>query len=98
MPPATPAPRPPCCPNRPGRGLKGWPWGRRGGRRGGGGGVGVWFVVSGGALSWQRVLLPPGLPLGAGQQTPRLRSALEGLLEDRVLDDVGQLHFAIEPG
>src|SRR6218665_1893770 len=40
------------------------------------------------ALSWQRLLLPPGLPLGAGQQTPRLRSALEGLLEDRVLDDV----------
>src|SRR6218665_814474 len=40
----------------------------------------------------------PGLRGGAGQQTPRLRSALEGLLEDRVLDDVGQLHFAIEPG
>src|SRR6218665_401303 len=70
MPPATPAPRPPCCRNRPGRALK---W-------------------------WQRLLWPPGLPLGAGQQTPRLRSALEGLLEDRVLDDVGQLHFAIEPG
>src|SRR6218665_69643 len=66
------------------------------GRGAGGGGVGG--VVGGGGLSWQRLLLPPGLPLGAGQQTPRLRSALEGLLEDRVLDDVGQLHFAIEPG
>src|SRR6218665_3477765 len=55
-------------------------------------------VVPARALSWQRLLLPPGLPLGAGQQTPRLRSALEGLLEDRVLDDVGELHFAIEPG
>src|SRR6218665_559433 len=48
----------------------------------------VGAVVPARALSWQRLLLPPGLPLGAGQQTPRLRSALEGLLEDRVLDDV----------
>ena len=55
-------------------------------------------VVPARALSWQRVQLPPGLPLGAGQQTPRLRSVLEGLLEDRVLDDAAQLHFAIEPG
>src|SRR6218665_2792995 len=61
-------------------------------------GAEVVAVVAARALSWQRLLLPPGLPLGAGQQTPRLRSALEGLLEDRVLDDVGQLHFAIEPG
>src|SRR6218665_1824310 len=61
-------------------------------------GAEVVAVVPARALSWQRLLLPPGLPLGAGQQTPRLRSALEGLLEDRVLDDVGQLHFAIEPG
>ena len=55
-------------------------------------------VVPARALSWQRVQLPPGLPLGAGQQTPRLRSVLEGLLEDRVLDDAAQLHFAISPG
>lgn len=54
-------------------------------------------VVPARALSWQRVQLPPGLALGAGQQTPRLRSALEGLLEDRVLDDAAQLHFAIQP-
>lgn len=50
------------------------------------------------ALSWQKVQLPPGLPLGAGQQTPRLRSVLEGLLEDRLLDDPAQLHFALQPG
>ncbi|RYF63466.1 MAG: general secretion pathway protein GspL, partial [Comamonadaceae bacterium] len=50
------------------------------------------------ALSWQRVHLPPGLALGSGQQTPRLRSALDGLLEDRVLDDAAQLHFALQPG
>lgn len=55
-------------------------------------------VVPARALSWQKVQLPPGLPVGAGQQTPRLRSALEGLLEDRVLDDAAQLHFALQPG
>lgn len=55
-------------------------------------------VVPARALSWQRVQLPPGLPLGAGQQTPRLRSVLDGLLEDRVLDDASQLHFALQPG
>ena len=55
-------------------------------------------VVPARALSWQRVQLPPGLPLVAGQQTPRLRSVLEGLLEDRLLDDAAQLHFALQPG
>lgn len=55
-------------------------------------------IVPARALSWQKVQLPPGLPVGAGQQTPRLRSALEGLLEDRVLDDATQLHFALQPG
>ena len=55
-------------------------------------------VVPLAALSWQRVQLPPGIPLGANQQTPRLRSILEGLLEDRLLDDPAQLHFALQPG
>ena len=55
-------------------------------------------VVPLAALSWQRVQLPPGIPLGAHQQTPRLRSILEGLLEDRLLDDPAQLHFALQPG
>ena len=55
-------------------------------------------VVPARALSWQRVTMPAGVPLGAGQQTPRLRSVLEGLLEDRVLDDASQLHFALQPG
>lgn len=54
-------------------------------------------VVPARALSWQRVQLPPGLALGAGQQTPRLRSVLDGLLEDRLLDDASQLHFALQP-
>ena len=55
-------------------------------------------VVPARALSWQRVQIPAGVPLGTGQQTPRLRSVLEGLLEDRVLDDASQLHFALQPG
>ena len=55
-------------------------------------------VVPARALSWQRVQLPQGVPLGAGQQTPRLRSVLEGLLEDQLLDDPAQLHFALQPG
>lgn len=55
-------------------------------------------VVPARALSWQTVQLPPGLSVGTGQQTPRLRSALEGLLEDRLLDDAAQLHFALQPG
>ena len=46
------------------------------------------------ALSWQRVTLPPGISL----QSPRLRAVLEGLLEERLLDDPAQLHFALQPG
>ena len=47
------------------------------------------------ALSWQRVTLPQNLPLA---NAPRLRAVLEGLLEDRLLDDPAQLHFALQPG
>lgn len=53
----------------------------------------VVVVVPARALSWQRVTLPQGA-LG----TPaRLRPVLEGLLEEQVLDDPGNLHFALEP-
>ena len=51
-------------------------------------------VVPARALSWQRVQLPQGT---AGQ-SPRLRAVLEGLLEERVLDDPAHVHFAVEPG
>ena len=47
------------------------------------------------ALSWQRVTLPQGVPLS---NAPRLRAVLEGLLEDRLLDEPAQLHFALQPG
>ena len=51
-------------------------------------------------LSWHQVTLPKGI-LGRGFLQPgnpaRLRAALEGLLEERLLDEPAQLHFAIEP-
>ena len=43
------------------------------------------------AVSWHRIALPK---VAGG----RLRAALDGLLEDRLLDDTGELHFALEPG
>jgi general secretion pathway protein L len=43
------------------------------------------------ALSWHRVALPK--VAGA-----RLRNALDGLLEDRLLGDTADQHFALEPG
>ena len=51
-------------------------------------------VVPSRLLSWHRVTLPQG----TGTQAPRLRAVLEGLLEERVLDDTVLLHFALEPG
>lgn len=45
-------------------------------------------------VSWHRVTLPQG----TGPQSPRLRAVLEGLLEERVLDDTTLLHFALQPG
>ena len=44
-------------------------------------------------LSWQRVTLPQG----ALAQRQRLRAVLEGLLEEQLLDDPAQLHFALPP-
>ena len=51
-------------------------------------------IVPAAALSWHRVELPKG----TGPRSPRLRAVLEGLLEDRVLDELDDLHFALEPG
>ena len=57
-------------------------------------------VVPIGALSWHRVGLPKGL-LGKNffqdGSTQRLRAVLDGLLEERTLDEPSQLHFALEP-
>lgn len=46
------------------------------------------------AVSWHRVDLPAGL----NKETARLQAALQGLLEDRLLDDPAQLHMALQPG
>ena len=50
-------------------------------------------VVPARALSWHRIDLPKGMAPGS----PRLRAVLEGLLEDRLLDEPASLHFAIDP-
>lgn len=50
------------------------------------------------ALSWHRVTLPPGVrPTPRGNGAPRLRAVLDGLLEEHLLDDPAQLHFALAP-
>jgi len=50
------------------------------------------------ALSWQRVALPPGVRATTrGSTAPRLRAVLDGLLEERLLDDPAALHFALAP-
>ena len=51
-------------------------------------------VVPAEALSWHRIDWPRGVAAG----TPRLRAAIEGLLEEQLLDDTEALHFAVEPG
>ena len=50
-------------------------------------------VVPVAMLSWHRVELPKGVGMGS----PRLRPILEGLLEDRLLDDAARLHLALAP-
>ena len=57
-------------------------------------GVEVVAVAPASQLSWQQVTLPRGVGPGA----PRLRTVLDGLLEDQVLDDAESLHFALAPG
>ncbi len=58
-----------------------------------GAGAEVVAVVPAKALSWHQVELPRGTTAAS----PRLRSVLEGLLEDRLLDDPADLHFALQP-
>lgn len=54
----------------------------------------VVLVLPAQRLSWHRVELPRGA-LRAG--AARLRAVLEGLLEDRLLDEPEALHFAVSP-
>lgn len=58
-------------------------------------------VVPAQALSWHRVQLPRGTlskKFLSESSSPRLRAILDGLLEERLLDDPAQLHFALAPG
>lgn len=58
-------------------------------------------VIPASAVSWYRVQLPAkSLPSGQPWlrgDYPRLRTILEGLLEDQLLDEPQQVHFAIGP-
>ncbi|HVZ44264.1 MAG TPA: type II secretion system protein GspL [Ramlibacter sp.] len=58
-----------------------------------GAGAEVVAVVPAQALSWHRVELPKGVTANS----PRLRGVLEGLLEERLLDEPDTLHFALQP-
>jgi len=58
-------------------------------------------LVAADKLSWHRVQLPKG---SLGRRffqeggPARLRAVLEGLLEEELLDETAQLHYALEPG
>ena len=54
----------------------------------------VLVLLPAACVSWHRVELPPGLH----KQASRLQAALQGLLEDRLLDDPAQLHMALQTG
>lgn len=63
-------------------------------------GADVVVVVPVQQLSWHRVELPRGTlerKMFADADAQRLRSVLDGLLEDRLLDDPALLHFALAP-
>lgn len=57
-------------------------------------GAQVVAVVPVQALAWHRIELPKGIAPGM----PRLRAALEGVLEELLLDDTDAVHLALEPG
>lgn len=63
-------------------------------------GMEVVALVAPEKLSWQRVQLPRGSLARRFWQdgaAARLRAVLDGLLEDQLLDETTQLHFALEP-
>lgn len=58
-----------------------------------GAGSEVVAIAPASALSWHQVELPKGTTA----RSPRLRAVLEGLLEDKLLDEPEALHFALQP-
>lgn len=64
-------------------------------------GAEVVVVVPTQHLSWHRIELPRGTldrNFFSDADPARLRAVLDGLLEDRLLDEPTKLHFALEPG
>ncbi len=57
----------------------------------------VVLVVPALALSWHQVVLPKGTLTSRLGNPQRLRAVLCGLLEERLLDEVDVLHFALAP-
>lgn len=55
----------------------------------------VLAVVDVQALSWHCLQLPK---MSRGTGAAKLRTVLDGMLEDRLLDDTAQLHYALAPG
>ena len=53
----------------------------------------IWAIVPAAALSWHQVTLPAGLQ----RHGQRLQTVLQSLLEEHVLDDMSQLHMALQP-
>ena len=58
-----------------------------------GAGAEVVAVVPVQALAWHRVTFPKGMAAGS----PRLRAALEGVLEEQLLDETEAVHLALQP-
>lgn len=57
----------------------------------------VTAVIPAAQLSWHSVTLPPGLNV-QGRRQQRLRAVLEGLLEERLLDEPSTMHLALDAG
>ena len=55
----------------------------------------VTVVIPSARLSWHCVTLPPGLQLHSRRHQQRVRAVLDGLLEEKLLDDPAQLHLAL---
>ena len=60
--------------------------------------VQVTAVIPSSQLSWHSITLPPGLNVQSRRQQPRLRAVLEGLLEEKLLDDPAVMHLALDAG
>ena len=56
----------------------------------------VTAVIPSTQLSWHSVTLPPGLNIQSRRQQARIRAVLDGLLEEKLLDDPASLHLALD--